>query len=563
VSDPIKIKLNRTSARLTEDIGQPGARAQLYAAGLTREDLSKLQVGVASTGFDSNPCNMHLDKLADRVKAGVQAAGMIGWRFTTIGVSDGETNGTTGMNYSLPSRDLIADSIEAMTMAHFYDGNVSVVGCDKNMPGALMAMARIDRPSIMVYGGTIQPGRLGDRKLDIISAFEAYGQFLAKQISQAQMEDVVEHACPGAGACGGMFTANTMASAIETMGMTLPMSSSTPAVHPAKLDECEAAGRAMLTLLERNITPRQIMTRTAFENAIRVVIVLGGSTNAVLHLLAMARAAGVPLSLDDWKRLGQVTPVLADMRPSGKYSMEDLFEVGGVPAVQKLMLAEGLLDGSCLTVTGKTLAENVAEAAGLKAGQTIIAPAGSPLKPDSHIRILHGNLAPDGAVAKITGKEGLRFSGPARVFDSETDVIKGLAIGVVKAGDVVVIRYEGPKGGPGMPEMLKVTAAVMGAGLGKSVAMITDGRFSGGTHGFVIGHITPEAQVGGPLAVVRDGDPITIDAVGNRIDVGLSDAELQTRLSAWKAPPLKHTRGVLHKYVKLVSSASEGCVTDE
>jgi dihydroxy-acid dehydratase len=563
VSDPIKIKLNRTSARLTEDIGQPGARAQLYAAGLTREDLSKPQVGVASTGFDSNPCNMHLDKLADRVKAGVQAAGMIGWRFNTIGVSDGETNGTTGMNYSLPSRDLIADSIEAMTMAHFYDGNVSVVGCDKNMPGALMAMARIDRPSIMVYGGTIQPGRLGDRKLDIISAFEAYGQFLAKQISQAQMEDVVEHACPGAGACGGMFTANTMASAIETMGMTLPMSSSTPAVHPAKLDECEAAGRAMLTLLERNITPRQIMTRTAFENAIRVVIVLGGSTNAVLHLLAMARAAGVPLSLDDWKRLGQVTPVLADMRPSGKYSMEDLFEVGGVPAVQKLMLAEGLLDGSCLTVTGKTLAENVAEAAGLKAGQTIIAPAGSPLKPDSHIRILHGNLAPDGAVAKITGKEGLRFSGPARVFDSETDVIKGLAIGVVKAGDVVVIRYEGPKGGPGMPEMLKVTAAVMGAGLGKSVAMITDGRFSGGTHGFVIGHITPEAQVGGPLAVVRDGDPITIDAVGNRIDVGLSDAELQTRLSAWKAPPLKHTRGVLHKYVKLVSSASEGCVTDE
>jgi dihydroxy-acid dehydratase len=563
VSDPIKIKLNKTSARLTEDIGQPGARAQLYAAGLSREDLSKPQIGVASTGFDSNPCNMHLDTLADRVKVGVQAAGMIGWRFNTIGVSDGETNGTTGMNYSLPSRDLIADSIEAMTMAHFYDGNVSVVGCDKNMPGALMAMARIDRPSIMVYGGTIQSGRLGDRKLDIISAFEAYGQFLAKQISQAQMEDVVEHACPGAGACGGMFTANTMAAAIETLGMTLPMSSSIPAVNPAKLDECEAAGRAMLTLLERNLTPKQIMTRRAFENAIRVVIVLGGSTNAVLHLMAMARAAGVPLALEDWKRLGEVTPVLADMRPSGKYSMEDLFEVGGVPAVQKLMLAEGLLDGSCLTVTGKTLAENVAEVPGLKVGQAIIAPVNSPLKPDSHIRILHGNLAPAGAVAKITGKEGLRFSGPARVFDSETDVIKGLAAGAVQAGDVVVIRYEGPKGGPGMPEMLKVTAAVMGAGLGKTVAMITDGRFSGGTHGFVIGHITPEAQVGGPLAAVRDGDTIIIDAVANRIDIGLSDADLATRLTAWKAPALKYTRGVLHKYVKLVSSASEGCVTDE
>jgi dihydroxy-acid dehydratase len=560
---PPPIKLNRISARLTEDIGQPGARAQLYAAGLRREDFGKPQVCIASTGFESNPCNMHLNKLAAEVKQGVESAGLVGWLFNTIGVSDGETNGTSGMNYSLPSRDLIADSIEAMTMAHFYDANISVVGCDKNMPGAVMAMARIDRPSIMVYGGSIQPGRLGDRKLDIISAFEAYGQYLAKAISAEQLEEVVQHACPGAGACGGMFTANTMAAAIETMGMALPMSSSIPAIHPAKLDECRAAGRAILGLLERNITPKQIMTRAAFENAMRVVIVLGGSTNAVLHLTAMARAAGVPLEIDDWKRLGETTPVLADLRPSGKFMMEDLFEVGGVPAVQKLMLEAGLLDGSCLTVTGRTLAENVAQAAALAAGQKIISPVHSPLKPESHIRILRGNLAPEGAVAKITGKEGLHFKGPARVFDGEQGVIEGMAAGRVQAGDVVVIRYEGPKGGPGMPEMLKVTAAVMGAGLGKEVAMITDGRFSGGTHGFVIGHITPEAQVGGPLAIVRDGDVITIDAVANRIDVAVSDAEIARRLTTWTAPPLKHTRGVLHKYVKLVSSASQGCVTDE
>jgi dihydroxy-acid dehydratase len=558
------VKLNRVSARLTEDISQPAARAQLAAAGLrSKEDLGKAQVGIASTWFESNPCNMHLGELAKHVKTGVESAGMIGWLFGTIGVSDGETNGTTGMNYSLQSRDLIADSIETVTMAHFYDANISVVGCDKNMPGALMAMARIDRPSIMVYGGTIQSGRLGERKLDIISSFEAYGQFLAKKISEAELEEVVASSCPGPGACGGMFTANTMAAAIETMGMALPMSSSIPAVNPKKIEECQAAGRAMLTLLERNITPRQIMTKTAFENAIRIVIVLGGSTNAVLHLIAMARAAHVPLDLEDFKRLSDITPVLADLRPSGKYSMEDLYEVGGVPAVQKLMLEAGMLDGSCLTVTGKTLAENVAEAAALKAGQTIIAPVSRPIKAEGHIRILHGNLAPEGAVAKITGKEGLTFAGPARVFDSEEDVTVGLAAGTVKAGDVIVIRYEGPKGGPGMPEMLKVTAAVMGAGLGKSVAMITDGRFSGGTHGFVIGHITPEAQLGGPIALLRDGDHVTIDAVGNRIDVDVSDAELAERRKSWQAPPYKHTRGVLHKYVKLVSSASLGCVTDE
>jgi dihydroxy-acid dehydratase len=557
------IKLNRFSARFTEDIGQPAARAQLIAAGLRREDMGKAQVGIASTWFESNPCNMHLGELAKHVKTGVESAGMIGWLFGTIGVSDGQTNGTTGMNYSLPSRDLIADSIETMTMAHFYDANVSVVGCDKNMPGALMAMARINRPSIMVYGGTIQSGRLGDRKLDIISSFEAYGQFLAKKITEAELEQVVASSCPGPGACGGMFTANTMAAAIETMGMTLPMSSSIPAVNPKKVEECQAAGRAVMTLLERNITPRQIMTKAAFENAIRIVIVLGGSTNAVLHLIAMARAAEVPLVLEDFKRLSDITPVLADLRPSGKYSMEDLFEVGGVPAVQKLMLEAQMLDGSCLTITGKTLAENVAEAAALKAGQTIIMPVSCPIKPEGHIRILNGNLAPDGAVAKITGKEGLKFAGPARVFDSEEDVITGLAAGNVKAGDVIVIRYEGPKGGPGMPEMLKVTAAVTGAGLGKEVAMITDGRFSGGTHGFVIGHITPEAQLGGPIALLRDGDQVTIDAVGNRIDVAVSAAELETRRQSWKAPPYKHTRGVLHKYVKLVSSASLGCVTDE
>jgi dihydroxy-acid dehydratase len=557
------VKINRTSARLTEDIAQPGARAMLRAAGLRREDMGKAQVGIASTGFESNPCNMHLNNLAAHVKKGVEAAGMVGWIFNTIGVSDGETNGTTGMNYSLPSRDLIADSIETMTMAHFYDGNVSVVGCDKNMPGSVMAMARIDRPSIMVYGGTIQPGRLGERKLDIISAFEAYGQFLAKQIDEAALDEVVMNACPGPGACGGMFTANTMAAAIETLGLSLPMSSSIPAVHPDKVKECEAAGRAMQLLLERNISPRQIMTRKAFENAIRVVIVLGGSTNAVLHLVAMARAAGVPLALEDFKRLNDITPVLADLRPSGKYMMEDLFEVGGVPAVQRLLLEAGLLDGSCLTVTGRTLAENVAALPALKSGQKIIYPVSSPLKPEGHIRILHGNLAPDGAVAKITGKEGLRFAGPARVYDSEEDTIAGLARGEIKAGDVVVIRYEGPKGGPGMPEMLKVTAAVMGAGLGKSLAMITDGRFSGGTHGFVIGHITPEAQLGGPIAILRDGDRVSIDAVTNQISVELPAAEIESRTRAWTAPPLKHTRGVLHKYIRLVSSASQGCVTDE
>jgi dihydroxy-acid dehydratase len=561
MSDPIKI--NRHSARVTEDISQPGSRAMLHAAGLRREDLGKAQVGIASTGFESNPCNMHLNALAVHVKRGVEQAGMVGWIFNTIGISDGVTNGTTGMNYSLPSRDLIADSIESVTAGHFYDANISVVGCDKNMPGALMAMSRLDRPSLMVYGGTIQPGRLGDRKLDIISPFEAYGQYLNKQVTKEELEDVLMHACPGPGACGGMYTANTMASAIETLGMALPSSSSIPAVHAAKVDECRRAGAAMRTLLEQDLRPSKIMTRTAFENAIRIVVVLGGSTNAVLHLLAMARAMRVPLDLDDFRRLSEATPVLADLRPSGQYVMEDLFAVGGVPAVQKLMLREGLLDGSCLTVTGKTLAENVADVPDLTAGQKVIWPVTDPVKRTGHLRILRGNLAPEGAVAKITGKEGVNFSGPARCYDSEEDCIAALQRGEIKAGDVVIIRYEGPRGGPGMPEMLKVTAAVMGAGLGTSVAMLTDGRFSGGTRGFVIGHVTPEAQEGGPIALVRDGDIISIDAVADKIEVAVSDAELAARRKGWQAPPLKHTRGVLHKYVKLVRPASEGCVTDE
>ncbi len=557
------IKLNRISSRLTEDISQPGAKAMLYAAGLTRADLGKAQVGIASTGYESNPCNMHLNQLAAHVKKGVQDAGLVGWIFNTIGISDGITNGTTGMNYSLPSREIIADSIEAISMGHFYDANISVVGCDKNMPGAVMAMARMDRPAIMVYGGTIQPGRLGDRKLDIISAFEAYGQYLKGTIKEAEMDEVLEHSCPGPGACGGMYTANTMAAAIETLGMSLPMSSSIPAVHQAKVGECLAAGQAIALLLQKDLKPSQIMTRRAFENAFRVVIVLGGSTNAVLHLMAMSRAANVPMTIDDFKMISAQTPVLADLRPSGSALMEDLFEVGGVPGVQKLMLDAGLLDGSCMTCTGKTLAENLADFAPLQAGQKIVFPVTNPIKKDGHIRILRGNLTPDGAVAKITGKEGLTFSGPARVYDSEEDMIDGLARAEIKAGDVVVIRYEGPKGGPGMPEMLKITAAVMGAGLGKSIAMITDGRFSGGTHGFVIGHVSPEAQVGGPIAVVRTGDRITIDSIENRMDMDVSDAEIATRLSTWKAPALKYNRGVLAKYVKLVSSASTGCVTDE
>ncbi len=556
-------KLNRTSAHLTENLALPAARAMLHAAGLKPEDFGKAQVGIASTGYESNPCNMHLNTLATHVKRGVEQAGMVGWIFNTIGISDGISNGTEGMRYSLPSRDLIADSIEAVSQGHYYDANISVVGCDKNMPGSVMAMARLDRPSIMVYGGTIQPGQWKGRKLDIISAFEAYGQYLGKQIDEKQMDEIVMHACPGQGACGGMYTANTMSSAIETLGMALPGNSSMPAAHGDKVAECERAGRAIRTLLERDIRPSQIMTRRAFENAFTMVIVLGGSTNAVLHLIAMARAIGLTLTLDDFRAISDRTPVLADLRPSGKYLMEELFEVGGVPAVQKQLLREGLLDGSCMTVTGKTLAENIEALPDLKPGQTVVYPRTQPLKATGHIRILRGSLAPEGAVAKITGKEGLQFTGPARVFNSEEECLAGIQKGRITAGDVMIIRYEGPKGGPGMPEMLRVTSAVMGAGLGKSVAMLTDGRFSGGTHGFVIGHITPEAQLGGPIAIVRDGDRIVIDAEANTMQLDLPPAEIAARLAAWKAPALKAKRGVLFKYVKLVSSAADGCVTDE
>jgi dihydroxy-acid dehydratase len=555
-------KLNKYSSRLTQTLSQPGSKAMLHAIGLTHEDMDKAQVGIASTGYDGNPCNMHLNELAGHIKKSVNEEGMVGLMFHTIGVSDGISMGTEGMNFSLQSRDLIADSIETVTNAMWYDANVSVVGCDKNMPGALIAMARFNRPSIMVYGGTILPGYHDGRKLDVVSAFEAYGQFVNGQIDEKGMNEVIERACPGQGACGGMYTANTMASAIETLGMSLPYDSSAPAVSDEKFRECLDVGKAIRKALELDLKPRDIMTRQAFENAITLVIALGGSTNAVLHLIAMAKAARVPLTIDDFQRISDKRPYLADLKPSGKYVFEDLHSVGGVPAVQKLLIKEGLIDGSCMTVTGKTLAENVADLPGLKEGQKVVFPVSQPLKKTGHIRILYGNLATEGAVAKITGKEGLSFTGPAKVFDSEEDTLHALERKEIKAGDVVVIRYEGPKGGPGMSEMLTVTSAIMGAGLGKSVALITDGRFSGGTHGFVVGHITPEAQTGGLLAVLKDGDVITIDADKNTIDADLTEAEIASRFKAWKAPAYKITQGTLYKYIKTVSTASEGCVTD-
>jgi dihydroxy-acid dehydratase len=555
-------QINRHSSQLTQKQSQVGSQAMLYGVGLSDDDMAKAQVGVASTGWEGNPCNMHLNELASGVRDAVNDAGMVGLVFHTIGVSDGISMGSSGMNYSLPSRDVIADSIETVMGAQWYDANISVVGCDKNMPGSVMAMARFNRPSIMFYGGTIRPGWIGERKLDIVSAFEAYGEFVAGRIAEDELESVLKHACPGAGACGGMYTANTMASAIETLGMSLPYNSSNPATSKEKVDECAAAAAAIRVLLERNIKPRDIMTRAAFENAITIVIALGGSTNAVMHLVAMAKAADVDLTIDDFQRISDKTPYLADLKPSGKYVMEDLHVVGGVPAVQKLLLAEGLLDGNCLTATGKTLGENIEALPGLTDGQTLIAPVASPIKPTGHLQILYGNLAADGAVAKITGKEGTRFSGPAKVYDSEEDVLAAIDGGKVVAGDVVVIRYEGPKGGPGMSEMLSITAAIMGAGLGNSCALITDGRFSGGTHGFVVGHVTPEAQLGGTIAIIQDGDLITIDAEDNKLEVALSDDELASRLAAWEAPPYKVQKGVLRRYIATVSTASEGCVTD-
>lgn len=535
----------------------------LYGTGMTEEDMQKAQVGIASVWYEGNTCNMHLNNLAAAVKEGVTAAGMVGMRFNTIGVSDGISMGTEGMSYSLQSRDLIADSIETVMGGQWYDGLVALPGCDKNMPGCLIAMGRLNRPALMVYGGTIRPGHWNGETLDIVSAFQCYGQYLAGQISEEQRREILRHSCPGAGACGGMYTANTMASAIEALGMTLPYSGSIPAEDPAKLDECRRAGQAIRYLLEKDIKPRDIMTRDAFENAMVVVIALGGSTNAVLHLIAMARSVDVPLTIDDFQAVSNRVPFIADLKPSGKFVQEDLHSVGGTPAVMKYLLEKGFMKGDCMTVTGKTLAENVRDLPGLKAGQKIVQPIEKPIKPTGHIQILRGNLAPEGSVAKITGKEGLRFVGPARCFDSEEDMLAALEQKRIQKGDVIIIRYEGPQGGPGMPEMLTPTSAIMGAGLGSDVALLTDGRFSGGSHGFIVGHVTPEAQVGGPIALAHDGDQITLDAETNRLDIDVSDEEMARRRAAWQAPPLKARRGTLYKYIKNVKSASEGCVTDE
>jgi dihydroxy-acid dehydratase len=557
-------KLNRYSSRITQPKSQGASQAMLIGTGLTRADMDKAQVGIAANWWEGNTCNMHLNDLAAAVKEGVTAAGLVGLRFNTIGVSDGISMGTDGMSYSLQSREIIADSIETVVGAQWYDGLITIPGCDKNMPGCLIAMGRLNRPSLMIYGGTIKPGhgRKGET-LDIVSAFQSYGAFIAGKIDEETREDIVEHSCPGAGACGGMYTANTMASAIEALGMSLPYSSSTPAVEPGKREECRRAGQAIRLLLEKDIKPRDIMTRAAFENAMVIVMALGGSTNAVLHLIAMARAVGVPLTIDDFQKVSDRVPFLADLKPSGKYVMEDLHNAGGTPAVMKYLLEKGLLNGDCLTVTGRTIAENLAPLPGLKPGQDVFMPLEKPIKPTGHIRILRGNLAPGGAVAKITGKEGLRFEGPARVYDCEEDMLKGLERGEIKKGDVVVIRYEGPKGGPGMPEMLTPTSAIMGAGLGKDVALITDGRFSGGSHGFIIGHVVPEAQEGGPIALLRDGDVITIDAGKNELSVAVNDTEMARRKAAWKMPPYKAAHGTLYKFIKNVKNASEGCVTDE
>jgi len=557
-------QLNKYSSRITQPKSQGASQAMLYGTGMTPEDMSKAQVGIASVWYEGNTCNMHLNELAAKVKEGVTAAGLVGMRFNTIGVSDGISMGTEGMCFSLQSRDLIADSIETVMGAQWYDALIALPGCDKNMPGCLMAMARLNRPAIMVYGGTIRAGCTPRHpKLDVVSAFQAYGEFIAGRIQEEERAEIIRCSIPGAGACGGMYTANTMASAIEALGMSLPYSSSIPAEDPLKAGECVAAGKAVLNLLEKDLKPRDIMTRAAFENAMVIVMALGGSTNAVLHLIAMARAAEVPLTIDDFQKVSDRVPFIADLKPSGKYVMEDLHHVGGTPAVMKYLLEKGFLNGDCVTVTGKTLAQNLVEVKGLAEGQKVIYPIEKPIKETGHIRIMRGNFCPDGAVAKITGKEGLKFSGPARCYDSEEDMLHGLERKEIQKGDVIVIRYEGPQGGPGMPEMLTVTSAIMGAGLGADVALITDGRFSGGSHGFLVGHVTPEAQLGGSIALVQNGDRITIDAEANRIDLALADGELARRRGAWKAPPFKATRGTLYKYIKNVKTASEGCVTDE
>ena len=555
--------LNKYSARVTQPKAQGASQAMLYGTGLSEADMDKPQVGIGSMWYEGNTCNMHLNDLAAWVKEGVAAAGLVGMRFNTIGVSDGISMGTEGMSYSLQSREIIADSIETTMAAHWYDALVAIPGCDKNMPGCLIAMGRLNRPALMVYGGTIRAGCTPQQPtLDIISAFQSYGQALAGTITEAERRQIVRHSCPGPGACGGMYTANTMASAIEALGMSLPYSSSAPAESAEKRDECRQAGAAVRLLLERDIKPRDIMTRAAFENAMVVVMALGGSTNAVLHLIAMARAVDVPLALDDFQAVSDRVPFLADLKPSGRYVMEDMQGIGGTPGLMKYLWENGLIDGDCLTVTGRTVAENLAAVPGLTANQPIIRPLSDPIKPTGHIQILRGNLAPEGSVAKITGKEGERFSGPARVYDSEEDMLAGLEAGQIRKGDVVIIRYEGPQGGPGMPEMLTPTSAIMGAGLGQDVALLTDGRFSGGSHGFIVGHVTPEAQEGGPIALVQDGDLITIDATTRVMEVGIPAEEMAARRAAWVAPPLKATRGTLYKYIQLVRSASEGCVTD-
>ena len=556
--------LNRYSARITQPRAQGASQAMLLGTGLTPEDLNKPQIGIASMWYEGNTCNMHLDKLAAAVREGVLETGFVGMRFNTIGVSDGISMGTDGMSYSLPSRDIIADSIETVMQAQWYDGLVAIPGCDKNMPGCLIAMGRLNRPALMVYGGTIKPGHLDDgTTLDIVSAFQCYGEYVAGRIDDSRRSDIVRQSCPGAGACGGMYTANTMATAIEAMGMALPDTASIPAEDNAKLAECRRAGKALKHLLERDIKPRDIMTREAFENAMVVIMALGGSTNAVLHLIAMARSVNVSLEPSDFQAVSQRIPYLADLKPSGKFVQEDLHSIGGTSGLMKYLLDNGLLDGDCLTVTGKTLAENLAGNKGLAEGQKIIQPIENPLKPTGHITILSGNLAPGTAVAKITGKEGSQFSGPARVFDSEEDMLAALENGGIYRGDVVIIRYEGPKGGPGMPEMLTPTSALMGAGLGADVALITDGRFSGGSHGFIVGHVVPEAFEGGPIALVQDGDKVTMDAEKASIQVDVSDAELSRRKSLWKQPAPKCDRGILAKYIRCVAPASRGCVTDE
>tara|TARA_A100000164_G_scaffold146808_2_gene130367 strand:- start:13642 stop:15336 length:1695 start_codon:yes stop_codon:yes gene_type:complete len=556
-------KLNKVSSRITQPRSQGASQAMLYATGLTREDMDKAQVGIASMWWQGNPCNMHLNDLADQIASGVRESDLIPMCFNTIGVSDGISMGTEGMSYSLQSRDLIADSIETVMGGQWYDALVTVPGCDKNMPGCLMAMGRVNRPALMLYGGTIRPGHAGSQVVDIVSAFQSYGQYIAKVITDEERQDIVNNACPGAGACGGMYTANTMASAIEAMGMSLPYSSSAPATTEQKKNECLTVGAAVRKLLELDLRPRDIMTREAFENAMVMVSALGGSTNAVLHLIAMARAVDVPLGVDDFQAVSDRVPFLADLKPSGQYVMEDLHNVGGVPAVMRYLLSEGMLNGDCMTVTGHTMTENLEKLPDLSDGQQVFHSLADPIKETGHIRILKGNFAPGGAVAKITGKEGRQFSGPARVFDGEEAMLKSLEEGGIQKGDVIIIRYEGPKGGPGMPEMLTPTSAIMGAGLGSDVALITDGRFSGGSHGFIIGHVVPEAQEGGPIGLVCDGDMIHLDADANTIDVELSEEELKTRRDNWTMPPYKTSRGTLYKYIKNVKTASEGCVTDE